>query len=439
MKPTADKPLLVGILVDVSGSMMSAIENKSGNTISRLESFRDALEDLVKKASILSRANSSERIAPLINIFSYGFGFGGILSAFFGSKGPKVRDLLDTPFTSNTTVAIDQLANNWRDYKNHLEKLAREMLGDTPMKEGFQAVFSRFEFELRNKSYAEGPVLFVLSDGDPTDSAYHDRSDIISIAEKIKRLGVTIISCYVTDHNITESRKLYSNHRSDWPSGANLMLKCASTISPGSPFANYLREYGWNFEPNARLFNQVNQSELLSEFMQMVLSPLNDKTTPVKASSKTKVFISYSHQDSSYFNKGSLIDYLSGLEREGFEFWYDKKILAGDDWDDEIKQQIEKADIVLTLVSQYFLNSKYCSNTEVQLFLQNQRSRGLIIFPVILSPCDWKSHDWLTRTQFEPREGMSIEVDFINKGQREQLYLTILQQLRKLAHRNNFD
>ena len=433
MKPTADKPLLIGILVDVSGSMMSSIENKSGATTSRLESFRDALEDLVKKATILSRANSNERIAPLIKLFVYGFGFGGLLSTFFGSTGSNVRDLLETPFTRNSTVAIDELANHWHDYKMHLERLAREMLGDTPMKEGLQQAYARFEYELRNGSYNDEPVLFILSDGEPTDSHTHGYSDIISIAEKIKKLGVTIISCYVTDHNITEPRKLYSESQNNWPSGANLMLKCSSTLPSNSSFTNYLREYHWNFANGAKLFNQVNQSELLMEFMQMVLSPLDSNKKPVNQQSKKRVFVSYSHQDSKYLNKGSLIDYLSGLEREGFEFWYDKKILAGDDWDDEIKQQIEKADIALVLVSQFFLNSKYCTDVEIEKFLQNQVSRGLVVFPVILSHCDWKSHTWLTKTQFEPRDGRTIERDFKDKGNRDQLYLSILQQLREIG------
>jgi|GEM_PF-2590847 len=433
MKPTVDKPLLIGILVDVSGSMMSSIENKSGNTTSRLESFRDALEDLVKKAATLSKANSNERIAPLIKLFAYGFGFGGLLSAFFGSRGANVRDLLETHFTRNSTVAIDQLANRWHDYKLHLERLAREMLGDTPMKEGLQQAYQRFEYELENNSYNNEPVLFILSDGEPTDSHSSGYSDIISIAEKLKKLGVTIISCYVTDRNITEPRRLYSDSQNNWPLGANLMLKCSSTLSSDSSFTNYLREYHWRFENGAKLFNQVNQSELLTEFMQMVLSPLDDNKNSVKPQPKKRVFVSYSHQDSKYLNKGSLVDYLSGLEREGFDFWYDKKILAGDDWDDEIKQQIENADIALVLVSQFFLNSKYCRDIEVEKFLQNQISRGLKIFPIILSHCDWKSHTWLTKTQFEPRDGKTVERDFKDKGNRDQLYLSVLQQLREIG------
>ena len=37
-------PLLVGLLVDVSGSMTSAIENRGGKSMTRLEGFRDALD-----------------------------------------------------------------------------------------------------------------------------------------------------------------------------------------------------------------------------------------------------------------------------------------------------------------------------------------------------------------------------------------------------------
>jgi hypothetical protein len=40
LRPTPDRPILVGLLVDVSGSMMTSIENRRGKSTTRLESFR---------------------------------------------------------------------------------------------------------------------------------------------------------------------------------------------------------------------------------------------------------------------------------------------------------------------------------------------------------------------------------------------------------------
>lgn len=430
MKPSEENPLLVGILVDVSGSMINSIKNEHGDTTTRLESFRDSLQDLVRRAALLSKGDG-ERIAPLIKLFAYGFGFGGILTAIFGSSGSKVRDLLATSFSDTSTVAIDDLAKNWQRYKEHVEGLAKQMFGDTPMQEGFKTVLFRFQEELSKNNYSDEPVLFILSDGDPTDSR---NAEILKLSNDIKKLGVTIISCYVTDENITNTRTLYSEAEPNWPNGARLMIESSSVLPNNSSFSNYLNEFHWEFSENPKLFSQINQSEVLSEFMQMILSPLEKEDSKnLNSNNSTKIFVSYSHQDSKYLEKKSLLGYLRGLEREGIEFWYDGDILAGDNWNNEIKENIENADIALVLVSQAFLNSKYCIEVEIEEFLNQRKEKGLTIFPVILSHCDWKSHDWLSSTQFEPREGKSIERDFGNKGKRDELFLKIFEQLREIS------
>jgi hypothetical protein len=137
-RPTVDKPLLVGLLVDVSFSMTSSIENRTGRTLNRLESVLASLDDLVSEAKELTREGSSEKIAPLLKVFAYGFGFGGLWSEFFGSEGEQVRDLLRLPGEISSTVTIDKLANNWQHYRSHFERMTEEMFGKTPMGEALQ-------------------------------------------------------------------------------------------------------------------------------------------------------------------------------------------------------------------------------------------------------------------------------------------------------------
>jgi len=147
-----------------------------------------------------------------------------------------------------------------------------------------------------------------------------------------------------------------------------------------------------------------------------------------------QIFVSYCHQDTKYIQPGSLslLDFLSGLTRERFDFWNDERISTSEPWDDRIRDEIVRADIALVLVSQPFLNSRYCQDVEVTRSLEEQRSRGLKIYPVILSPCDWKSHPWLVSTQFQPRQG-TIETTFKDVGKRKDLFLKILQELRALG------
>jgi len=68
-------------------------------------------------------------------------------------------------------------------------------------------------------------------------------------------------------------------------------------------------------------------------------------------SDPVKVFVSYSHKDSQYLGDTSLFGFIRGLEKDGAKFWVDTRLTAGEQWDDEIRTQLEQADIALMLVS----------------------------------------------------------------------------------------
>src|SRR5262245_40306240 len=146
----------------------------------------------------------------------------------------------------------------------------------------------------------------------------------------------------------------------------------------------------------------------------------------------TEIFVSYSHEDANYLNPDSLLGHLNGLEKDGAVFWSDQQIQVGENWDERIKLEIEQADIALVLVSQMFLNSKYCQESEIKPFLRRSREQGLIIFPVILSACDWEQQDWLRSRQFIPTDGQNIEEHFYEPpGKRKAIFQVIAEALRK--------
>ena len=142
-----------------------------------------------------------------------------------------------------------------------------------------------------------------------------------------------------------------------------------------------------------------------------------------------KVFVSYSHQDANYLEKDSLLGFLKGLEKDNIEFWTDKRIRPGESWDEVIKANIQSADIALVLVSQGFLDSEYCQNVEIENFLAKKAH----VFPVILSPCDWHRHKWLSSRQFLPGGDQTIEEHFQDEGSRKRLFLQIRELLRERA------
>jgi hypothetical protein len=410
-RPSPDCPLLVGLLVDVSASMLTSINNRSGRTINRLESFRDSLEDLVKKAKELSFNEQRTLVAPLIHVFAYGFGFGNPIALLLRRGGADVRDLLDLGDGSATTVPIDRLADDWWRYRRHIESLAYEMAGSTPMVGGFEAVLARFENETRRGRFATPRILFILSDGEPDNGA-----DIVrGLADRLKTAGVLVVSCYVTEADIAAPRHLYGQPQSNWPNGATLMFDVASVVPPESPFNNYLREFSWEVDRNGRLFTQVNQSELLAEFLNLVLSPIRsdkvqpatlprdasvqaDRYLPQASQRRDRVFVSYAHEDSKWLER--LQTHLKPLEREGrVDLWSDTRIRPGADWRSEILSALDRATIAVLLVSADFLASDFIANNELPRMLASAQSDGLTVLPVIIGPSQFDRIPELSRFQ----------------------------------------
>lgn len=78
---------------------------------------------------------------------------------------------------------------------------------------------------------------------------------------------MTIVSCYVTDTDVTAPRTLFSTQESQWSDEARLMFQIASIADDNNPFLQSLRAQGWIVPVNARLFVQVNRSDILEEFI----------------------------------------------------------------------------------------------------------------------------------------------------------------------------
>lgn len=104
-----------------------------------------------------------------------------------------------------------------------------------------------------------------------------------------------------------------------------------------------------------------------------------------------KVFISYSKEDLSHTKR--LLTHLSILQRQGYiESWFDRAMLAGEEWDKRIKEELKQADIVLFLISSDFLATDYIWNTDIKAALENQRTQGQLLVPILLRKCLWEEN-----------------------------------------------
>jgi hypothetical protein len=119
-----------------------------------------------------------------------------------------------------------------------------------------------------------------------------------------------------------------------------------------------------------------------------------------------KLFISYSHKDESY--REALEEHLSMLKRKNtISVWHDRKILAGEEWKDQIDDNLEAADIIIFLISSSFLASNYCFDVEVKKAMEKHAAGTARIISVIVRPCDWHECEF-SRFQAVPKGALPI-------------------------------
>ena len=91
------------------------------------------------------------------------------------------------------------------------------------------------------------------------------------------------------------------------------------------------------------------------------------------------------------------------------EPWTDGQILAGDNWDDEILNNLRQADIILLLISADFLQSKYIKSKELVVARERHAKGEARILPVVLRKCRWKWEPYeLGQYQVLPQGGKPI-------------------------------
>jgi TIR domain/Effector-associated domain 2 len=109
----------------------------------------------------------------------------------------------------------------------------------------------------------------------------------------------------------------------------------------------------------------------------------NQITDPIQ------VFFSYSHKDEDL--RDELSTHLAIMKRQHvISEWHDRQLRPGDEWQESIDERINKAQVILLLISANFLASDYCHEIEMKRALERHENREAVVIPIILRPCDWK-------------------------------------------------
>lgn len=143
------------------------------------------------------------------------------------------------------------------------------IFGDTPMCKALNDAGAVF-----GKMNANSKVLFILSKGSSMDG------DPRPIAQKLRALGVIIVTLFITSDHIRDPRCLFDKADPDWDAGKSVLFEMSSTIRNTVPPISYLIASGANWKlPSSgvsRLFLQVNTSDVINEFHEKVVSQITE-------------------------------------------------------------------------------------------------------------------------------------------------------------------
>jgi von Willebrand factor type A domain len=181
----------------------------------------------------------------------------------------RIRQKID--FIGDTTLSIGELIDNWSQSDIFLQNFEDMIYSETPMCKALNVVKERFKRELSGHKDKQDLVLFLLSDGEPTDG------DPLPIVREIKAMDVSIICCLIDNKDIIEPQILFNQENSNWNNNAKLMFEIASEIKEKSHFARFFLKKELVINSQDKMFVQLNHSKVLEEFIQIILSPLDQE------------------------------------------------------------------------------------------------------------------------------------------------------------------
>ena len=120
------------------------------------------------------------------------------------------------------------------------------------------------------------------------------------------------------------------------------------------------------------------------------------------------VFISYSHYDE--IHKNDLVTRLKGIQRE-FEHlkWWDDRQMVSGEWETQILEELERAEITVLLISPDFIASDYCFNKEMEAALLKYHEKGHVVIPIIVRHTDgWNRHE-IGKLQALPKDAEPLD------------------------------
>lgn len=138
------------------------------------------------------------------------------------------------------------------------------------------------------------------------------------------------------------------------------------------------------------------------------------------------LFISYSHRDEAL--KQELEEHLTLLKRQNkIQTWQDGQIEAGTEWNTQILNALDAADIILLLISPRFMASDFCYSQEMQRAMERHQNGDARVVPIILAPTDWTGAPF-DKLQVLPKNGKPV----VEWSSHDAAFLDVVRGVRRV-------
>lgn len=222
-----------------------------------------------------------------------------------------------------------------------------------------------------------------------SDDLYYWRDGVIIKDEKSDE--IVLVHFLYSDENEKASVEICTLNKNNNSDFVNAIINRLDQINEGWEVVKLVSPDGQDYvrldliheyeQKNNWIFSYDNKQYRLTDFKNYLKGIL-----PMK-----NIFISYSKTDKAHLQK--LENHLSILKRNGaIATWNCRKLLPGEKWDGKIRSELDKADIILFLVSDDFLATDYIWDVEIKRAVARVEDPNdkVTVVPIIVRACDWE-------------------------------------------------
>lgn len=139
----------------------------------------------------------------------------------------------------------------------------------------------------------------------------------------------------------------------------------------------------------------------------------------------TRIFIAHAPEDQKAYD--TLLSHLNVLKEQGVQIRSKTDFIAGTEYKKATEDELNQADIVLSLISSQFIASEEFQ--KLKRLLTEQKNKHIV--PVLLRPCLWKDDSFLQ--QFSPLPKNEIAVSETAVQYQDGIYKEIAEELKRIV------